>query len=65
MFPRTPLPDRLKASCDVSMPIVGPGASETGCRATCASGTCMAEAGGCSAVSHPHPELLDIRDMAS
>jgi hypothetical protein len=67
-FSCAPHLDRLKASCDVSSPAAGPGglngleASKTCCRATCTSGTCMAEAGECSAVSHPHPELLAMHD---
>jgi hypothetical protein len=57
--------DRLKASCDVSSPAAGLSgleASETCCRATCTFGTCMAEAGECSAVSHPRPDLLDMHN---
>jgi hypothetical protein len=66
-------PCRLVSHCwigselpsDVSSSAAGIGGLQTSettaAGQTCASGTCIAEAGEyCSAVSHPHPELLDM-----
>ena len=51
MFPCKPLLDRLRASSDVSSSAAGIGGLDTGettaAGQTCASGTCIAEAGEC------------------